>query len=145
MLHTDRRVMSNGTAMRLQLTRSETVLRPDPARVLLRQFEPGYPERITSIMDRVLAIPEVQLEALLKQVYADFTHRHTHLQHRLLRRFEQVASLVPVGTDCSHEATPDRLLFSRGVCIGIGRLVQSFYCANIASGPSFLIWMIRRT
>src|SRR5580704_10792201 len=49
--------MGNGTALALPLTRSKTILRPDPSRVLLRQFEPGDARRIKGIIERIMTLP----------------------------------------------------------------------------------------
>ena len=68
--------MGNGTALAIPLKRSKTVLRPDPSRVLLRQFDPGNAQRMSGIIERIMAVPEAQVGALLKQVSADFSQRH---------------------------------------------------------------------
>ena len=51
-------VLENGTALVLSLKRSKTVLKPDPSRVLLRQFEPGDARRIIGIIERIMAVPD---------------------------------------------------------------------------------------
>ena len=89
--------MSNGTALALPLKRSKTILRPDPSRVLLRQFEPGDARRISGILERIMAVPEEEVGPLLKQVYADFAQRHLNLKERLLDRFDQVRAFLPAG------------------------------------------------
>ena len=89
--------------MAIPLKRSTTILRPDPSRVLLRQFEPGDAQRISGIILRVLAIPEETIGPLLERVYADFAQRHLNLQQRFLNRFEQVKALLPAGVVCSLE------------------------------------------
>jgi predicted GH43/DUF377 family glycosyl hydrolase len=99
--------MTSGIAPALSVRRSTTVLRPDPARVLLRQFEPGDAQRMSGIIERILAIPEAKVGRLLEQIYADFAQRHLNLQQRFLNRFQQVATLLPAGAECSH---PRRLL-----------------------------------
>ncbi len=53
--------MGNGTALAIPLKRSKTVLRPDPSRVLLRQFEPGDAQRMSGIIERIMAVPEPRL------------------------------------------------------------------------------------
>jgi len=49
--------LENVTSLAIPLKRSKTVLRPDPSRVLLRQFEPGDARRISGIIERVMAVP----------------------------------------------------------------------------------------
>lgn len=65
--------MGSGTLLALSLTRSKTVLRPDPSRVLLRQFDPGDARRMSGIIRRVLAVPEPEIATLLEKVWADFS------------------------------------------------------------------------
>ncbi|MDT7814152.1 MAG: hypothetical protein QOJ42_4068 [Acidobacteriaceae bacterium] len=79
--------MGNGTALAIPLKRSKTVLRPDPSRVLLRRFDPGDAQRMSRIIERVLAVPEERVGLLLKQVSADFSQRHLDLRQRFSDRF----------------------------------------------------------
>jgi predicted GH43/DUF377 family glycosyl hydrolase len=87
--------MGSGTLSALSLTRSKTVLRPDPSRVLLRIFDPGNAQRMSGIIRRVLAVPEAEIPKLLEKVWIDFSQRHRHLQQRFLDRFEQLRGLLP--------------------------------------------------
>jgi predicted GH43/DUF377 family glycosyl hydrolase len=93
--------MTNGTALTLPLQRSRTILRPDPSRVLLRQFVPGDAQRIGGIIDRIMAVPEAKVGPLLEQVYADFAQRHLNLPQRFLSRFEELQALLPADAECS--------------------------------------------
>ena len=68
--------MTIGTTLAIPLKRSTTILRPDPSRVLLRQFDPGDAQRISGIIERILAVPEAKVGPLLERVYADFAQRH---------------------------------------------------------------------
>jgi predicted GH43/DUF377 family glycosyl hydrolase len=87
--------MGSGTALAIALKRSTTVLRPDPSRVLLRQFDPGNAQRMSGIIQRIMAVPETQVATLLKQVSADFSQRHRNLPQRFLDRFEDLEELLP--------------------------------------------------
>jgi hypothetical protein len=60
--------LESGTALAIPLKRSKTILRPDPSRVLLRQFEPGDARRISGIIERIMAVPEAMVAMLLEQV-----------------------------------------------------------------------------
>src|SRR3984957_16605970 len=95
--------MGNGTALAIPLKRSNTVLRPDPSRVLLRQFDPGNAQRMTGIVKRILALPEARVGTLLKQVSADFAQRHRNLRQRFLDRFEDLQELLPEGAAISEQ------------------------------------------
>jgi predicted GH43/DUF377 family glycosyl hydrolase len=93
--------MTIGSTRAIPLERSTTILRPDPSRVLLRQFDPGDAKRISGIIERILAVPEAMVGPLLERVYADFAQRHLNLQQRFLNRFEQLQVLLPANTECS--------------------------------------------
>jgi predicted GH43/DUF377 family glycosyl hydrolase len=95
--------MGNGTALALPLKRSRTVLRPDPARVLLRRFEPGDARRMSGIMERIMAVPEASVGGLLKQVWSDFSERHLSLKQRFSDRFDELEELVPAGATISDQ------------------------------------------
>jgi predicted GH43/DUF377 family glycosyl hydrolase len=94
--------MENATALALPLRRSKTILRPDPSRVLLRQFDPGDGPRMSGIIDRIAEIPEANVEPLLEQVYAGFAGRHLNLPQRFLARFEQLRKLLPAQAEFSY-------------------------------------------
>jgi predicted GH43/DUF377 family glycosyl hydrolase len=95
--------MGNGTAVALPLKRSRTVLRPDPARVLLRRFEPGDARRMSGIIERIMAVPEASVGGLLKQVWSDFSERHLSLKQRFLDRFDELEELLPAGAAISDQ------------------------------------------
>jgi predicted GH43/DUF377 family glycosyl hydrolase len=95
--------MGNGTALALPLKRSRTVLRPDPARVLLRRFEPGDARRMSGIIERIMAVPEASVGGLLKQVWSDFSERHLSLKQRFLDRFDELEELLPAGAAISDQ------------------------------------------
>ena len=99
--------LDNETSLKLALKRSKTVLKPDPSRVLLRQFEPGDARRIIGIIERIMAVPEAMVGPLLEQVSADFAQRHLQLRQRFLDRFEQLRELIPAQAEFS---TQRRLL-----------------------------------
>jgi len=89
--------MENGIVLAPLLQRSTTVLKPDPARVLLRLFEPGDGRRLRGIIKRIIALPEAEVTVLLAQVTAGFAQRHRHLEQRFQDRFEQLREVIPPG------------------------------------------------
>jgi predicted GH43/DUF377 family glycosyl hydrolase len=80
--------------MSIHLNRTNTILRPDQSRVLLRPFSPGDAERLARIMERVLAIPEDRVGPLLDEVSAEFSRRHQQIHDLFLERFHQVQGLL---------------------------------------------------
>jgi len=74
----------------IQLQRTNTILKPDQSRVLLRPFNPGDSQRVGRIIARIMSLPEARVGSLLDEVSAEFSQRH-HQVHRIcLKRFEQV-------------------------------------------------------
>src|SRR5579862_6694473 len=74
--------------------RTNTILRPDQSRVLLRPFRPETPERASRIIARVMSLPESQVGPLLDEVSTEFSRRHQQIHKFLLERFEQVRDLL---------------------------------------------------
>ena len=91
----------------MHLKRTDTLLRPDQSRVLLRPFNPGGPERMAGIAARIVALPEARVGQLLDEVSAEFSQRHQQIRKLFMERFEQVRDSLPVGQEISE---PRRLL-----------------------------------
>lgn len=78
----------------------DIVLRPDPARVVLRPFTPAEnhgesapasPTRVQRISERVLALGEDELDRELDRVLASLAKRHVNPERMLRRRFYDMA------------------------------------------------------
>ncbi len=87
----------------MHLKRTATILHPDQSRVLLRPFSPGGPERIASIIARIMALPEERAGQLLDQVSAEFSQRHEQIRRRFLDRFEQVRESLAMAEEISEQ------------------------------------------
>ncbi len=87
--------------MSIAIRRTAMVLKPDQTRVLLRPFRPGSPERIAAIITRVLAIPESEVEGLLRAICDDFSKRHEHIREIFQERYGQVRECLWAETECS--------------------------------------------
>src|SRR5262245_56470928 len=70
--------------------RTSVVLRPDPARVLIRPFNPTSEQRAIKICARVMDLPEDEVSELLEQTLEEFGERHLTTRQVLKHRFEQV-------------------------------------------------------
>ena len=87
-------------------------LQPDHKRVITRLFVPGREDvgpgdsRATAVIDRVLSLAEVEVEAALHDVDQRFTHRHSGL-HLV---FEDHAAMVTSRIDPSVEVSTSRRL-----------------------------------
>jgi predicted GH43/DUF377 family glycosyl hydrolase len=87
----------------LSIQRTKIMLRPDPARVLIRPFNPTSGERALKIAARVMAMTEKEVRTLLEQVLAEFGERHLQTRQFLRRRFEQVRSYLLTDQKLSAE------------------------------------------
>ena len=76
--------------MPIHLKRTDTVLKPDQTRVLLRPFNPGDRPKVNAILSRIVALPEQEVARLLEEVSAEFSQRHQKIRKVFLERFEQV-------------------------------------------------------
>src|SRR5690349_2570555 len=89
--------------MPIDVKRTTTILTPNQSRVLLRPFNPGDPKRIGRIIDRIMSVPEDQVEPLLSEVSAEFSQRHDEIRKLFLERFEQIRTLLLMNAEIPEE------------------------------------------
>jgi len=89
--------------MSMHLKRTATILNPDQSRVLLRPFSPVGPERVARIVERIMALPEARVGALLDQVCAEFCRRHQEIHKVFMERFEQVRESLAADQELSEK------------------------------------------
>src|SRR5256886_85548 len=87
----------------IHVKRTATVLRPDQSRVLLRPFSTENPQRAGRIIARIMSLPENRVGPLLKDVAAEFSHRHQQIHKSYLERFEQVRDLLLTDEEISEQ------------------------------------------
>jgi hypothetical protein len=83
--------------------RTNTVLKPDQSRVLLRPFSPGDSRRVGGIIARILSLREELVGPLLDEISADFSQRHQRIHERFLERFEQVREMLLNDAELSEQ------------------------------------------
>lgn len=89
------------------VTRSPHVLRPDPTRVVTTMFLPGQEmmtpgaSRATTVLDRVLALSDSQVDRTLADVRQGFANRHRDLADILDDRFQLIAHRAADPTSMS--------------------------------------------
>lgn len=88
-------------AERVRVTRDSTILVPDQTRVLLRPFVPGGAQRIASILERVMALPEDRVARLLDQVSLEFSKRHQDTCRLFQERFGQIREMLAPDAEIS--------------------------------------------
>jgi len=87
----------------INVRRTHITLHPDRKRVLARPFYPTNDQRAIRICTQVMALPESEVQTLLKQVHADFGERHLKIREFLRRRFDQVRSWLHLNQKLSEE------------------------------------------
>jgi predicted GH43/DUF377 family glycosyl hydrolase len=90
--------------------RGSIVLRPDPRRVIARPFLPGHElptegiSRADSVVDRLVTMPEADVEKTLASTLSAHSDRHADLRASFREHFQLVAHRIPAGAPIS----PDR-------------------------------------
>jgi len=93
----------------ITITRTRHKLLPDARRVLCKPYLPDEelllpgPSRASLLMERILAIPEAEVAALLAAIVRDFAPRHRAFDALLDRHFEMVAHNIAPDSKLSHE------------------------------------------
>jgi predicted GH43/DUF377 family glycosyl hydrolase len=94
------------------VTHLPTVLRPDPARVVIKPYvpaeaPPGYmtkdSPRAQRVVDRVLGLDEAMQNYELKRVFENLDRRHCDAQRILLRRFHEVNGPIVEHHKATHK------------------------------------------
>jgi predicted GH43/DUF377 family glycosyl hydrolase len=106
-------------------------IRPDPRRVITRPFRPGSEEHTGHIVQRVLALDETLVKALLRHVLKDFAHRHKDIRSILMGNFQRISACVPEPASLSEER---KLLL--GSCFTMEYSIESAALFN----PSIVIY-----
>ncbi|MCF6269113.1 MAG: glycoside hydrolase family 130 protein [Melioribacteraceae bacterium] len=78
----------------MNIKRTDTILKPDIKRVILRPFGPLSDSRNKRIINSVLSLSEAEIEKELERVFIEFGNRHRNLKEYLLERFAEVETHV---------------------------------------------------
>ena len=104
---------------------------PDPGRVIMRFFGTGNDRRVREIIDRVLAFPEAQVEALLEGLDRSFRPKHEGLFEVFAEHFDMIRGAVPDGRELSESR---RLLL--GACFTMEYALESVALFNPSIAPA---------
>ncbi len=83
------------------VSQTKILLSPDSSRVVLRRFAPHPESRLTSIIGRVVAMSEKEVECELKKIIAHFTERHLNIEETFLEHYESVKSFCDTDRELS--------------------------------------------
>lgn len=78
-----------------KVKRKKKKILSDSSRVISRLYIPGGAQRISKIIQRVVALPEIAAENLLEQIMLDFSERHRDIKHIFERSLNEVKDHVP--------------------------------------------------
>ncbi len=93
----------------IRVRRHDITLQPESARVIIRAFLPHGKNKISAVIDRIMALRDHEVEQALAAVLDEFTSRHLDIETPLLRHFQRVRT---------HVATEHTLSDSRKLLIG---------------------------
>lgn len=96
--------MSSPLARPLEVERLDLRLEADASRVLLRRYGTSGPEHAVRALERVLALPESQVETMWEATLAEFGHRHRDYHGVVLRHFESLDHPLPTGLSPTRKA-----------------------------------------
>jgi len=106
-------------------------IRPDPRRVITRPFRPAAESHTVHIVNRVLALDEPRVRALLKHTLKDFAHRHKDIRSILMGNYRRIACYIEDPAALSDER---KLLL--GSCFTMEYSIESAALFN----PSIVIY-----
>ena len=78
----------------LRILHREILLQPDSARVIVRPFIPASAHHRSTIIGRILALTEEEVEIELRAVHEEFDGRHIEVEAVLLQHFTRVQAEV---------------------------------------------------
>lgn len=76
----------------LPIRRHEVMLRPESARVIIRDFTPVSPQRITAIIGRALSLSEQEVNDELDRIREEFASRHLNIDAAFMKHYARVES-----------------------------------------------------
>ena len=86
----------------LNVKRIAKKFQPDCSRVIIKPHIPQGEDRIKSIIDRVLNIPENQVEQILNRVITNFSNRHKNIWDAFDSNYNEIKRFIPKNTSMSN-------------------------------------------
>ena len=72
----------------MELKRTDVLIKPNNARVLVRPFEFADSQRAFRIVARVMSLPDVEVDRLVADLFTEFHGRHQKARQFILHRFD---------------------------------------------------------
>lgn len=86
----------------INIKRIAKKFQPDCSRVIVKPHVPKGDERIKRIIDRVLSLPEEQVEAVLNRVIENFSSRHKNIWDAFDSNFNEIKRFIPQNEQMSN-------------------------------------------
>ena len=110
----------------MDLKRTDVLIKPNNARVLVRPFEFADSQRALRIVARVMSLTDEEVDRLVGDLFTEFHGRHQKARQFILHRFEYARQFLLTDAPVSeNRQAADRRLFHAGVRARIGGTVQS--------------------
>lgn len=85
------------------LVRTNILMSPDPAKVIMRFFSPDVEDRITKIIARIIALENKDVEHELEHIMHHFKERHYDVRSVLLKHYDYIRPHMITDLDPSEE------------------------------------------
>jgi predicted GH43/DUF377 family glycosyl hydrolase len=87
----------------VELKRTDVLIKPNNARVLVRPFEFADPQRALRIVARLMSLTEEEVDHLFENLLSEFHGRHQREKEWLLHRFEYARQFLLTDTPLSEK------------------------------------------
>ncbi len=78
----------------MKIEKTHLILKPNPKKVLLRNFVPATKKQLANILQRITALSEDEVAIEVEKIYAEFRNRHRNINELFLKRFVQVSEFA---------------------------------------------------
>jgi len=85
----------------LELKRTDILIKPNNARVLVRPFEFTDPQRAFRIVARIMSLGDAEIDRLVSDLFTEFHGRHQKARQFMLHRFEYASQFLPTDSPVS--------------------------------------------
>ncbi len=93
--------------MNTTIRRQDIRFYPDPKRVIARFFFPGPEERVASIIQKVIKMPEDSAKLMLNQTLREFSNRHRNITRIFGKHFNHVRHIITHQIKIDPDSIPD--------------------------------------
>jgi len=85
----------------MKVEKTRLFLKPNPGKVLLRNFEPASENQKLNIIKRILDLSGSEASDEYEKISREFSRRHRNTSELFLKRFNRLEEFIPGGSDLS--------------------------------------------